>query len=302
MSVKSILNLLKSYLLISVGIFVYAFAWKAFLIPNEIAGGGVSGIATVIYFLSGKTVSTGIPILVINAVLLIIAFRIMGKSFGAKTIYGVIVMSLLFSFLDVPDCISSQFDESDKLICAIIGGALSGTGIVLTFMKGGSAGGTDIVAMIITKYRNVTPGKVYLYCDMIIIGSSYFINGDIRTIIYGYVVMGVFSYTVDLLLSGNKQSVQIFIFSRKYKEIAESIISEKKRGVTALDSIGWYTQESNKMLIVLVRKYELNDIYRIVKSVDSDALLSVSNVMGVFGKGFDAIKTSSKKRNFNVKL
>jgi uncharacterized membrane-anchored protein YitT (DUF2179 family) len=302
MIIKSILNLFKSYVVISAGILIYAFAWKAFLIPNEIAGGGVSGIATVIYFLSGKTVSTGIPILTVNALLLIFAFRLMGGSFGAKTIYGVILMSLLFSFLDVPDCISSQFDESDKLICAIIGGALSGAGIVLTFMKGGSAGGTDIVAIIINKYRNVTPGKVYLYCDMIIIGSSYFINGDIRTIIYGYVVMGVFSYTVDLLLSGNRQSVQIFIFSRKYREIAEAIISEKKRGVTALDSIGWYTQESNKMLIVLVRKYELNDIYRIIKSVDADALLSVANVMGVFGKGFDTIKASSKKRNFNVKL
>ncbi|MDR0559051.1 MAG: YitT family protein [Prevotellaceae bacterium] len=293
---------LKSYFIISIGLFIYAFAWKAFLIPNEVTGGGVAGIATVIYLLSGGTVSSGIPLLAINAVLLAIAFYTLGKSFGAKTVYGVIFLSLMFSFLDVPDFISKQFNESDKLICAIIGGALSGAGIVITFMQGGSAGGTDIVVMIMTKYRNITPGKVYLYCDMVIIGSSYFVNGDIRTIIYGYVMMGVFSYTVDLLLSGNKQSVQIFIFSQKYKEIADTVISTKKRGVTALDATGWYTKESAKVLIVLVRKHELNDIYRIVKSIDTDALLSVANVMGVYGKGFDVIKTSSKKNKFTVKL
>jgi uncharacterized membrane-anchored protein YitT (DUF2179 family) len=131
---------------------------------------------------------------------------------------------------------------------------------------------------------------------MVIIGLSYFINHDIRTIIYGYVMMGVFSYTVDLLLSGNKQSVQILIFSRKYSEIADSVVSLKKRGVTALDATGWYTKETSKVLIVLARKHELNDIYRIVKSIDPDALISVAHVMGVFGKGFDIIKTSKKKK------
>jgi uncharacterized membrane-anchored protein YitT (DUF2179 family) len=280
----------------SAGIFIYAFAWKAFLIPNEITGGGVAGIATVMYFLSDGTISTGIPILLINAVLLVIAFYTLGKSFGAKTIYGVIFMSLMFSVLGVPEFIANQFNDSDELICAIIGGMLSGAGLVITFMQGGSTGGTDIIVMIAAKYRNITAGKVYLYCDVVIIGSSYFINHDIRTIIYGYVMMGVFSYTVDLLLSGNKQSVQIFIFSRKYKEIADAVISIKKRGVTALDSVGWYTQEQGKVLIVLVRKQELNDIYRIVKSIDPEALISVAHVMGVFGKGFDIIKTSKKKK------
>jgi uncharacterized membrane-anchored protein YitT (DUF2179 family) len=300
MDVKSTLKVIKSYLLISVGIFIYAFAWKAFLIPNEITGGGVAGIATVLYFVSGATISTGITILVINAILLVIAFYTLGKSFGAKTIYGVIFMSLMFSFLKSPEFISSQFNDSDKLICAIIGGILSGVGVVLTFMQGGSTGGTDIIAMILNKYYNTTPGKVYLYCDMFIIGLSYFINHDIRTIIYGYVMMGIFSYSVDLLLSGNKQSVQILIFSRKYKEIADSVVMFKKRGVTALDATGWYTQETTKVLIVLVRKQELNDVYLIIKYIDPDALISVANVMGVFGKGFDIIKTPKKKKYLKI--
>ncbi|MDR1594899.1 MAG: YitT family protein [Prevotellaceae bacterium] len=296
MSIKSILKTIKSYIFISVGIFIYAFAWKAFLIPNEIAGGGVAGIATIIYFVSGAKISTGITILLINAILLTIAFRVLGKGFGAKTIYGVVFLSIMFSVLKSPEFISDQFNDSDKLICAIIGGILSGAGVVLTFRQGGSTGGTDIVAMILNKYYNTTPGRVLLYCDIVIIGLSYFINHDIRTIIYGYVVMGIFSYTIDLLLSGNKQSVQILIFSRKYKEIADSVVFMKKRGVTAVDATGWYTQEASKVLIVLVRKQELNDVYRIVKSIDSDALISVANVMGVFGKGFDIIKTSKKKK------
>jgi uncharacterized membrane-anchored protein YitT (DUF2179 family) len=275
---------------------MYAFAWKAFLIPNEITGGGVAGIATVLYFLSNGAISTGIPILLINAFLLVAAFYTLGRSFGAKTIYGIVLMSLMFTFLESPDFIARQFGESDKLTCAIIGGIFSGAGIVLTFMQGGSTGGTDIIVMIATKYRNVTPGKVYLYCDLVIIGSSYFINHDIRTIIYGYVMMGVFSYTVDLLLAGNKQSVQILIFSRKYTEIADAIIRVKKRGVTALDSIGWYTKEMSKTLVVLARKQELGEIYRIVKSIDPEALVSVAHVMGVFGKGFDIIKTGKKKK------
>jgi uncharacterized membrane-anchored protein YitT (DUF2179 family) len=301
-SIISILKTIKAYVIISIGIFIYAFAWKAFLIPNEITGGGVAGIATVLYFVSGTKISTGITILIINAILLTIAFYVLGKGFGAKTIYGVIFMALMFSFLKSPESISSQFNESDKLICAIIGGILSGAGVVLTFRQGGSTGGTDIVAMILNKYYNTTPGKVFLYCDLVIIGLSYFINHDIRTIIYGYVMMGVFSYTVDLLLSGNKQSVQILIFSRKYKEIADSVVFLKKRGVTAIDATGWYTQETSKVLIVLIRKQELNDVYRIIKSIDSEALISVANVMGVFGKGFDIIKTSNIKKNpFKIK-
>ncbi|MDR0385522.1 MAG: YitT family protein [Prevotellaceae bacterium] len=296
MNIISILKTVKSYIIISAGIFIYAFAWKAFLIPSEITGGGVAGIATVIYFVSGAKVSTGVTILAVNAVLLTVAFFILGRGFGAKTVYGVIFLSVMFSFLKSPESITSQFDESDKLICAIIGGILSGVGIVLTFRQGGSTGGTDIVAMIINKYYNTTPGRVLLYCDIAIIGLSYFINHDIRTIIYGYVMMGVFSYTVDLLLSGNRQSVQILIFSRKYREIADAVVSLKRRGVTAVDATGWYTQEASKVLIVLVRKHELNDVYRIIKSIDTDALISVASVMGVFGKGFDIIKTSKKKK------
>lgn len=288
---NEIFKLIKSYLIISIGLFIYAFAWKAFIIPNRIGGGAAAGVATVIYYVSGERISTGITIFVLNTILVIIGTRILGRGFGAKTIYGIVFMSLMFSLLEEPEFITHQFGDSDKLICAIVGGIVSGIGIAITFMQGGSAGGTDIVAMIINKYRNITPGKVFLYSDLVIIGSSYFINKDLRTIVYGYVMMGVFSYTVDLLLSGNKQSVQILVFSKKFALIAEAVIRERKRGVTALDATGWYTRDEGKVLVILVRKNELNDVYRIIKNIDAEALISVASVMGVFGKGFDTIKT-----------
>lgn len=288
---NEIFKLIKSYFIISIGLFIYAFAWKAFIIPNRIGGGAAAGVATVIYYVSGERISTGITIFVLNTILVIIGTRILGRGFGAKTIYGIVFMSLMFSLLEEPEFITHQFGDSDKLICAIVGGIVSGIGIAITFMQGGSAGGTDIVAMIINKYRNITPGKVFLYSDLVIIGSSYFINKDLRTIVYGYVMMGVFSYTVDLLLSGNKQSVQILVFSKKFALIAETVIRERKRGVTALDATGWYTRDEGKVLVILVRKNELNDVYRIIKNIDAEALISVASVMGVFGKGFDTIKT-----------
>ena len=288
---NEIFKLIKSYLIISIGLLIYAFAWKAFIIPNRIGGGAAAGVATVIYYVSGERISTGITIFVLNTILVMIGTRILGRGFGAKTIYGIVFMSLMFSLLEEPEFITHQFGDSDKLICAIVGGIVGGIGIAITFMQGGSAGGTDIVAMIINKYRNITPGKVFLYSDLVIIGSSYFINKDLRTIVYGYVMMGVFSYTVDLLLSGNKQSVQILVFSKKFALIAETVIRERKRGVTALDATGWYTRDEGKVLVILVRKNELNDVYRIIKNIDAEALISVASVMGVFGKGFDTIKT-----------
>jgi uncharacterized membrane-anchored protein YitT (DUF2179 family) len=294
---NAIFRTVKSYLIISIGLFIYAFAWKAFIIPREIGGGAAAGVATIIYYISGKCISPGITIFVLNAILVIIGTRLLGRGFGTKTIYGIFFMSIMFSVLHEPEFITHQFGDSDKLICAIVGGIVSGAGIAITFMQGGSAGGTDIVAMIINKYRNITPGKVFLYSDLVIIGLSYFINNNLRTIVYGYVMMAVFSYTVDLLLSGNRQSVQILVFSKHFEQIAKLIIHEKRRGVTALDATGWYSREAGKVLVILARKNELNDIYRIIKGVDPDALISVASVMGVFGKGFDTIKTSKVKSN-----
>ena len=281
---------LRSYLGITIGLFLYVLAWVAFLIPNEIVGGGATGFATDIHFLTGKAIPINYAFFAVHAILLAIGFYILGNSFGIKTIYGMVFTFLMLTFLPEPTIITNSFQDSDKLICAIIGGIVSGFGIAIAFRNGGSAGGTDIVAMIVSKYKNISPGKVYLYSDLFIIGASFFINFDFRTIVYGYVTMAVFSYSVDLVLSGSRQSVQIFIISKKYDEIARRIINEVNRGVTALDAIGWYSQTSSKVLMVIVRKNDTKQVHQIINETDPEAFISEASVMGVYGKGFDVIK------------
>ena len=281
---------LRSYVGITIGLFLYVLAWVAFLIPNEIVGGGATGFATDIHFLTGKAIPINYAFFAVNAILLAIGFYILGNSFGIKTIYGMVFTFLMLTFLPEPTIITNSFQDSDKLICAIIGGIVSGFGIAIAFRNGGSAGGTDIVAMIVSKYKNISPGKVYLYSDLFIIGASFFINFDFRTIVYGYVTMAVFSYSVDLVLSGSRQSVQIFIISKKYDEIARRIINEVNRGVTALDAIGWYSQTSSKVLMVIVRKNDTKQVHQIINETDPEAFISEASVMGVYGKGFDVIK------------
>ncbi|MDR2921219.1 MAG: YitT family protein [Tannerella sp.] len=290
----SLYKVLKSYFIISFGLFVYVFAWKAFLIPNEIVGGGATGFATVIYYLSGKVIPVQYGFFAVNAILVLIGIKMLGTGFGFKTIYGIFFTFSMLAILPEPELITRSFVESDKLLCAILGGIVSGAGTAITFSQGGSAGGTDIIAWIVNKYRDISPGKIFLYSDLIIVGSSFFISWDFRTVVYGYVVMAVFSYSVDLLLSGTKQSVQILVFSNKYDEIATKINNDLHRGVTALHGTGWYSKEERRILVIMARKYELSTLYQIIKSVDDEALISVASVMGVFGRGFDPLKTKVK--------
>jgi len=276
----------KSYFIMTIGLFIFVFSWTAFLIPNEIAGGGVSGLASVIQYATGFEVSYSY--LIINAILLGIGFLILGKGFGFKTIYCIAVAALMFKFLPQIPWVS---DIDDKLINSLIGGTMSGIGIGIIFLQGGSTGGTDIVALIITKYREMSPGRVFIMCDLVIIGSVFFIPGKtLEDVIYGYIEMVSFSYVIDMVLTGNRQSLQLFIISNKYAEIAEKVTKELGRGVTALDSMGWYSQTESKMLMVILRKTQLQEISAIVKEIDKKAFISVSTVMSVYGQGFDQIK------------
>ncbi len=281
-----IFKTLKSYVLMTIGLFIFVFSWTAFLIPHEIAGGGVSGLASVINYATGFDVSYSY--LIINAFLLGIGFLVLGKAFGFKTIYCIAVAALMFEFLPLIPWIS---DIEDKLINALIGGTMSGIGIGIIFLQGGSTGGTDIIALIIAKYREMSPGRVFIICDLVIIGSVYFIPGkSLEDVIYGYIEMVSFSYVIDMILTGNKQSLQVFVFSSKFSEIADRVSSEMGRGVTALSSMGWFSKNESKMLVVIIRKSQLADISAIVKDVDKDAFISVSAVMSVYGQGFDQIK------------
>jgi uncharacterized membrane-anchored protein YitT (DUF2179 family) len=293
---KRVLNGVKEYTLITVGLLLYTVGWNLFLIPNGLVGGGVTGIASIIYYSTGFPVSYSF--FLINGILLAIALKVLGKSFGIKTVFAIVAVTI---FLDrIPGLLPAELIQdiaigNGKLLSAIMGGVCSGAGIAITFTQGGSTGGTDIVALMINKYRNISPGKLILYLDIFIIASSLMIPSGASVgeraaiVIYGYILITVTSYTVDLILSGARQSIQIFIFSKKYEEIADKITSIG-RGVTVIEGMGWFTKKEGKVLMVIVRRTESNYVFRVIREIDREAFLSVGNVMGVYGKGFDEMK------------
>ncbi len=280
-----VLGVLKTYGIITFGLFVNALAWTAFLLPSEIVGGGITGLAALLYY------ATGIPVaftfLLMNIVLLVLGVKNLGLGFGIKTVYGAVVLSV---FLGILQPLITEAVVDDRFMSAIIGGILSGASVGLVFTQGGSTGGTDIIAMIINKYRNISHGRIILYLDLMIISSSFFVFQSLEVMVYGYVTMAVGSYSIDMLLMGHRRSVQMFIFSPKYEIIAERIANDIGRGITLLNGQGWYSKEESAVLVVIVRRYETSMVFRAIKDVDPDAFISVGNVMGVYGKGFDPIR------------
>jgi len=277
---------IQSYAIITFGLFLFSLSLTAFLLPMDIVGGGVTGIGALIFYSTGLPV--GYTVLGVNAILIILAIKQLGANFGIKTIYGIVIMSIMLTIMQ--NYITKPVVE-ERFMAAIIGGILSGASIGLIFTQGGSTGGTDIIAMLINQKRNISPGKIFLYCDVIIIASSFLIFRSIETIVYGYVTMGVSSYVIDIVLVGARQSVQVFIFSKENRKIADNIGNNLGRGVTFIKGEGWYSKEETEIIMVIVRKHEIQDIFRMVKEIDNNAFLSVANVMGVYGKGFDIIRT-----------
>ena len=319
---KSALTQVKEWLLVTLGILIYVTGWSMFLIPNNLIGGGVSGISSMIQYATNGTIQMGYSYFFLNAILIIAAIVILGMGFGAKTIYAIVLASVALRFLPglIPvTIIKTLAIDNGKLLSVLMGGIMAGIGIGMSISNGGSTGGTDIIALIYTKYHNVSPGKVILFLDFIIIGSSIFVPSfvpeldpmtgqpvldaagnpitfkmplaeKITTILYGLILVTVNSYVLDMYISGSQQSVQLFILSKEYEKIADAISKEMHRGVTVLDGKGWYTKQDTKVLMVLTRKTDLNLMLRYIKSIDSNAFLSVSSVNGVYGKGFDTIK------------
>ena len=266
--------------------------WTSFLIPNGIASGGLTGLCTILQFGTGIPIGWSFPIL--NTLLLIVGVIFLGKAFGFKTIYVIALSSVLFEILPHFPVLEVT-DIPDKIMVALIGGAMESIGIGLTILRGGSTGGTDIIAMVVNKYWPVSPGRVYLITDLFIISLMLLVpDKGIVDMIYGFVVMIVFSFGVDYVLLGNKSSVQILVFSPKYQEIADHIINNVHRGVTALQSVGWYSQAESKVLLIISRKHQMNEVINEIMKIDKKAFISVSSANSVYGEGFEEIKTGLK--------
>ena len=276
-----------SYVIITLGILIYTFAWSAVMLPAKIVGGGVSGICSVLYYAVGIKIPIGVMSLIINAVLVLVGFKFLGSKFGANTIYGIIMSSLGFILWQQVLHVENLFDVSQfgGFMCAIIGGALCGAGIGIT-----NSGGTDIIALILSKYYNISPGKVIMYLDIFIIGSSFFVSHKIENVVFGYIVMVTMTYVLDMILDGNKQSYQVLVFSEKNSEIGEAITSQVGRGATLLDAKGCYSQQDRPVLIVMVHKSDKPHVMQIIHRIDQNAFISVTKTQGVYGRNFEKLK------------
>ncbi len=303
---------IKEYVLMALGMFLYSFGWICCILPANAAGGGATGLSLLLYHLTGGAISIGTMVLIINIILLIIAGFIVGWNFGIKTIYCVVVMSVIMHFLQIwfttPDgwvaqiitvrdaltvpngTIVDLFNLNNRLLSAILGGICSGVGVAMCFQQGGSTGGSDIVVMIVNKFYTISYGKFIRLTDGVIISSALFLpDVGIDGVIYGFVMVAVFSYTVDMILSGNQQSSQIFIVSKDYKAMADAINQEAKRGATVINAMGWYSKENSKIVMCVCRKRDLAMVLKVVRNVDPEAFITIGSVMGVYGKGFDAL-------------
>lgn len=300
----------RDYLIITFGLLLYALGFTCFQLPYEITTGGLAGASAVIFY------ATGFPVqytfFMVNIILLAIALEVLGWKFCVKTIYAVFLLTFLLGItqeimkevaLTHPDMFYvnpksglPQVVKDNIFMSCILGAAVEGIGLGLVFLSNGSSGGTDIIASIINKYKDVTLGQMMMLCDLTIITSSLLLpTGSIDKLLYGYCTLIITNLLLDYVVDRGRQSVQFFIFSLKYDEIAAAI-NEMHRGVTVLNGQGWYTKHERKVLVVLAKKNESTNIFRIIQNIDPGAFVSQSKVIGVFGYGFDKIKVKADKK------
>jgi len=305
------ITVIREYIIIAIGLLINTLAWNLFLFPHEVAGGGATGIAAIVMYatkgllpeevqaffvmLGMESVGGGVPITItffaINAILLIASIKTLGFQFSIRSIFGVLCLTiwLWIPFRDLYEQYTgTPFPIFEPFMSSILAGLTLGIGMGLAFTHNGSSGGTDIIAKIINKYRTITLGRALLFTDVAIICSSGFLPGaGIDRIIYGLIVLVVTSITLDMYINGVRQSVQFFIFSKKYTEIADTITKNAHRGVTVLNGQGWYSKEPTKVITVIARRNESTQIFKLIKEIDPDAFISQSAAIGVYGKGFE---------------
>jgi len=278
----------RDYLMIVLAALIYGFGFSAFILPEKVVIGGVTGLGTIVYFLTGNPYLIGVTQYVINLVLLAIAWRIVGKNFVYRTVFGATAISIVVTFM--PALFDGPLVPGQPFMNVCIGAVLSGLALGIVFIHNGSTGGTDIVAAIVAKKSNVTVGRTMLYVDFAIISSSYIFFHEITTVVYGFIVLFVLTYMVDLMINTNRQAVQFIIISNHWDKIATAVNKYGRRGATVIDGMGWYTKHPVKILLVVCRKIESVTIFRIVKNVDPHAFITQANVNGVYGQGFDQLK------------
>ncbi len=282
---KQVFQEVKSYIFITLGLALFVFGWSAFMTPFEVTGGGVAGIASVLYF--ATKIPIGITTFVLNAILIAIAWKILGTRFCVNSLICTIILSLFFS---VGQVLFTKPLVDDMFMSVIIGAALSATGVGIAINWGGNTGGLDIIALMIGKYRNISYGKVNMMANFIIVGSSYFILHDVQKLVYSFVVLFVYMFVADIVIDGFHQTYQFMVFSKKNEDIARRINQELKRGATFLKGYGAYNRQESDVLLIIAHRSDKVRVTRIIKEIDNSAFVTVTKTSSVFGKNFDTLK------------
>lgn len=287
---------IKDYVQMTVGLVIFALGYTTFLLPYQIISGGVSGISTLVFYTTG--IHANYTYFFVNIFLLLLAIRVMGWRYFVRTIYGIAMASFLIGLFQDFYMITSPEGEvqfmrivgEQTFMAAVIGGLMEGLGLAIVFLSGGSTGGTDIIASCVNKYWNISLGRMLLFLDIIIVGCSYFLSRNIEMMVIGYVTMVISMNFLDYVINGARQSVQFIIISEKHDEIASLVATRLDRGVTVLNGEGWYSKEHRHVLLIMAKKYESRHLFRLIHEIDPSAFVTMSNVEGVFGEGFDKIK------------
>lgn len=285
LTAKKVFEEIKSYFFIFLGLALFTFGWSAFLTPYEVSGGGVAGAASILYFATKFPI--GITTFVLNAILIAIAWKVLGTKFCVNSLICTVVMSGFFALFQP---MFPQPIVDDMFMSVIIGSALAACGIGMTINWGGNTGGIDIIALMIGKYRNISYGRVSLFANIVIVGSSYFVLHDVQKLVYSFVVLIVSIIVSDLVIDGYRQTYQFMVFSQKNHEIAQKINTKLKRGATFLKGYGSYNQQESDVLLIVAHRTDKGDITRIIKEIDPKAFITISKTASVFGKNFDNIK------------
>ena len=300
---KAVIYEIKDYFYITLGLLMYTFGFTVFLLPYEIVTGGIAGIGAIVFY------ATGFPVqytfFIINALLIVGTIKILGWKFLTKTIYATFMLTFMLEMAQqvvmMPDGhFYKLLGEGNDFMSLVIGCMITGTALAVVFLNNGSTGGTDIVAAVLNKYHNITLGRALIVIDICIIGSCLFIPsfGDVRIrcqmVVFGICTMVIECLMLDYVMYWQRQSVQFLIFSKKYQEIAYAIAKQTDHTMTILDGHGWWTGKATKVICLLAKKNESGRIFRIVKTIDPNAFVSQSSVIGVYGEGFDSIKVKVK--------
>ncbi len=280
---------IKDYLYMAFGIAVYTVGLTGFIIPNKIVTGGLAGAALLLKYATGIEVAK--TIMVVNLLLLVLAFRFLGKTFVINTIIGAGMLSF---FVNIGETYLTPYLTAnplihDPFIAIVLGGILMGSGLGMVYSVNGSTGGVDIIGFLVTKYFKIRISRILLYVDVMVVVSSIFVLSNYATekMVLGLILLPIMYQAVDMVMNGAKRAIQVTILSKKYEEIATHINTELKRGCTVVDGTGWYTKNPQKVIIVFARRGEGTTIFRLVNSIDPEAFVTRTNVEAVYGKGFE---------------